>query len=53
MLAAGTAVYGKVDTTGYIMIDTSKPTVGPVLQAVAQDTLPNGEWAVKFVVRKA
>lgn len=46
-------VYGKVDTSGYIMLDTSKPTVGPVLQAVAQDTLPNGEWAVKFVVRKA
>lgn len=53
MLAAGTTVYGKVDTSGYIMVDTTKPTVGPVLQAVAQDTLPNGEWAVKFVVRKA
>ena len=53
MLAAGTAVYGGVDATGYIMVDTAKPAVGPVLQAVAQDTLPNGEWAVKFVVRKA
>lgn len=53
MLANGTAVYGGVDTSGYIMIDTAKPTVGPVLQAVAQDTLPNGEWAVKFAVRKA
>ena len=53
MLAAGTAVYGGVNTSGYIMVDTAKPTVGPVLQAVAQDTLPNGEWAVKFVVRKA
>ena len=53
MLAAGTSVYGGVDTTGYIMVDTAKPAVGPVLQAVAQDTLPNGEWAVKFVVRKA
>ena len=53
MLASGTAVYGGVDTSGYIMIDTAKPTVGPVLQAVAQDTLPNGEWAVKFAVRKA
>ena len=52
-LAAGSAVYGGVGTTGYIMLDTVKPTVGPVLQAVAQDTLPNGEWAVKFVVRKA
>ena len=53
MLANGTAVYGGIDTSGYIMIDTAKPTVGPVLQAVAQDTLPNGEWAVKFAVRKA
>ena len=53
MLAAGASVYGGVDTTGYIMVDTAKPAVGPVLQAVAQDTLPNGEWAVKFVVRKA
>ena len=53
MLNAGTDVYGGVDTSGYIMVDTAKPTVGPVLQAVAQDTLPNGEWAVKFVVRKA
>jgi len=53
MLAAGTVVYGGVDTSGYIMVDTDKQPVGPVLQAVAQDTLPNGEWAVKFVVRKA
>ena len=53
MLAAGTVVYGGVNTSGYIMVDTAKPAVGPVLQAVAQDTLPNGEWAVKFVVRKA
>lgn len=48
-----TAVYGKVDTSGYIMLDTDKPTFGPVLQVVAQDTLPNGDWAVKLVVRKA
>ena len=53
MLKAGTDVYGGVDASGYIMLDTSKPEVGPVMQAVAQDTLPNGEWAVKFVVRKA
>ena len=46
-------VYGGVDTSGYILLNTSKPTVGPVLEAVAQDTLPNGDWAVKFVVRKA
>ena len=46
-------VYGGVDTSGYIMLNTTKPTVGPVLEAVAQDTLPNGDWAVKLVVRKA
>ena len=46
-------VYGGVDASGYIMLDTSKPTVGPVLEVVAQDTLPNGDWAVKLVVRKA
>ena len=48
-----TPVYGGVDASGYIMLDTSKPTVGPVMQVVAQDTLPNGEWAVKLAVRKA
>lgn len=46
-------VYGGVNTSGYIMLDTNKPIVGPVLEAVAKDTLPNGEWAVKLVVRKA
>ena len=53
LIKAGTPVYGGVNTSGYIMVDTTKPAVGPVLQAVAQDTLPNGEWALKFVVRKA
>jgi len=48
-----TPVYGGVDTSGFIMLNTAKPTVGPVMQVVAQDTLPNGEWAVKLVVRKA
>lgn len=48
-----TPVYGGVDVSGYIMLNTSKPTVGPVMQVVAQDTLPNGEWAVKLAVRKA
>lgn len=48
-----TPVYGGINSSGYIMLDTEEPTVGPVLQAVAVDTLPNGEWAVKLVVRKA
>ena len=48
-----TPVYGGVDASGYIMLNTTKPTVGPVMQVVAQDTLPNGEWAVKLAVRKA
>jgi len=46
-------IYGGVDTSGYILLNTTKPTVGPVLEVVAQDTLPNGDWAVKLVVRKA
>ena len=46
-------VYGGVDTSGFIKLNTTKPTVGPVLECVAQDTLPNGDWAVKLVVRKA
>lgn len=53
LLEAGTVVYGGVDNSGYIMIDTAKPTVGPVLQVVARDTMPNGDWGVKFAVRKA
>ena len=48
-----TPVYGGINTDGFIMLNTAKPTVGPVLQVVAQDTLPNGDWAVKLVVRKA
>lgn len=54
IVASTTAtVYGGVDTSGYIMLNTTRPTVGPVLECVAQDTLPNGDWAVKLVVRKA
>ena len=48
-----TPVYGGINTDGFIMLNTAKPTVGPVLQVVAQDTLPNDDWAVKLVVRKA
>lgn len=46
-------VYGGVDPSGYIKLDTSKPTVGPVMKVVEQNTLPNGEWAVKLAVVKA
>lgn len=53
LVEAKTPVYGGVNTSGFIMLNTAKPTVGPVLQVVAQDTLPNGDWAVKLVVRKA
>ena len=51
--AGNTTVYGGIDTTGYIMLDTVEPKSGPVMKAVAQDTLPNGEWAVKLAVVKA
>ena len=53
LVEAKTPVYGGVNTDGFIMLNTAKPAVGPVLQVVAQDTLPNGDWAVKLVVRKA
>jgi hypothetical protein len=53
LLEAGTAVYGSVDPSGYVMLNTSKPTVGPVLQVVKLGTMPNGDWGVKIVVRKA
>lgn len=53
LLNAKTAVYGSVDPSGFVMLDTAEPEVGPVMQVVAQDTLPNGDWAVKLVVRKA
>ena len=48
-----TAVYGGVDPSGYIKLDTTKPTVGPVMKVVEQNTLPNGDWAVKLAVVKA
>lgn len=47
------AVYGGVDPSGYIKLDTTKPTVGPVMKVVEQNTLPNGDWAVKLAVVKA
>jgi len=50
---SGTICYGGVNSSGYIMLDTVKPEVGPVMKVVAQDTLPNGEWAVKLVVTEA
>lgn len=53
LLAKGTAVYGGVSDSGYIALNTTAATNGPSFQVVAVSTLPNGEWAVKLVVRKA
>ena len=53
LLEAKTPVYGGVDTSGFVMLNTTKPTVGPVLQVVKVGTMPNGDWGVKVVVRKA
>ena len=53
VLNNGTKIYGKVSTSGYILLTTTKPTVGPVLQVVKLGTMPNGDWGIKFVVRKA
>ena len=49
----GSVVYGGIDTSGYIMLDTVKPVAGPVMKVVEQNTLPNGDWAVKLAVVKA
>ena len=46
-------VYGGVDPSGYIKLATNKPAVGPVMKVVEQNTLPNGDWAVKLAVVKA
>lgn len=50
-----TAVYGGVcsDKSGFIEVNTTKPVNGPVLEAVEYSTIPNGDWGIKFVVRKA
>lgn len=48
--AATTAVYGGISTTGCIEILAAAPTYGPKLQVVGPDTMPDGQYAVKFVV---
>ena len=53
LLEAKTAVYGGVDASGYVMLNTTKPTVGPVLQVVKCGTMPNGDWGIQVAVRKA
>jgi len=49
-IATGTAVYGGIGVDGYITISDTKPTFGPVLQAIKVTDLPDGQAAVKFVV---
>lgn len=47
---ASTALYGKYDASGRICLVSSKPTVGPVLRAVKNTTMPNGTPGIKFQV---
>ena len=48
--AATTAVYGQPCANGAIQIVASKPTGAVVLQVVKATTMPDGQYAVKFVV---
>lgn len=51
------AVYGGMSTDGSILLDTTAPTAGPVLQAIydpmAHNTLPDGTFGITFRVIKA
>lgn len=48
-LAGGTVYYGGISATGYIAIDTTAPTVGPVLRVVEVTTMPDGQDALRFI----
>lgn len=50
---ATTPVYGGVDASGAIKLSATAPTNGPVLQVVADTTMPDGQPAVKLIVVKA
>jgi hypothetical protein len=49
----GTPLYGGISATGAIAVSTTEPTVGPVLLAVQGTTMPDGQFAIKFQVKKA
>lgn len=46
-------LYGGISANGAIKVSATKPTVGPVLLAVEQTTMPDGQFAIKFQVLTA
>ena len=50
---ATTPLYGGISAMGAIKVSATKPTVGPVLLAVEQTTMPDGQFALKFQVLEA
>ena len=48
-----TPLYGGISANGAIKVSATKPTVGPVLLAVEQTTMPDGQFAIKFQVLTA
>lgn len=46
-------VYGGISEEGAIKVSATKPTAGPVLLAVEQTTMPDGQFALKFQVLEA
>lgn len=47
---AETPVYGKPSADGTILLVAEKPEDGVVLQAIEETTMPDGQYAVKFIV---
>lgn len=46
-------LYGGISANGAIKVSATKPTAGPVLLAVEQTTMPDGQFAIKFQVLTA
>lgn len=45
-----TPLYGGIGANGAIVLDTTKPSAGPVLKVIKYTTMPDGQPAVKFQV---
>ncbi len=45
-----TPLYGSYTVTGAIAVSTVAPTAGPVLSVVKETTMPDGGYAVQFIV---
>lgn len=45
-------VYGGISANGAIKVSATEPTEGPVLLVVAKTTMPDGQVAIKFQVKK-